>query len=186
MAAIRPAGPPPIMRASSIESTFEKTTRAVAPKLKTRPGAGRGFQTLADRRGIVPAIHCPTLQQGGRLMNPEQTARAVATPTRPGDPDRFFPGHTPRSTDSVHTRHRPHVLSSCTARRRRSRNWCRRHYCRSIGRTMDGRSQQSWETQRERRPVRKMRATNDKPSVSFKFSLIRFLNSTSLELSRSG
>ena len=102
------------------------------------------------------------------MKRPEQTARAVATPTRSGDPDRFFPGHTPRSTDSVHTRHRPHVLSSCTARRRRSRNWCRRHYCRSIGRTMDGRSQQSWETQRERRPVRKMRATNDKPPVSFK------------------
>jgi len=101
------------------------------------------------------------------MKRPEQTARAVATPTRPGDPDRFFPDHTPRSTDSVHTRHRPHALSSCTARRRRSRNWCRRHYCRSIGRTMDGRSQQSWETQRER-PVRKMRATNDKPSVSFK------------------
>ncbi len=93
---------------------------------------------------------------------------AQSRPTRPGDPDRFFPGHTPRSTDSVHTRHRPHALSSCTARRRPSRNWCRRHYCRSIARTMDGRSQQSWETQRERRPARKMRATNDKPSVSFK------------------
>ena len=36
-----------------------------------------------------------------------------------------------------------------------------------IERTMDGRSQWSWETQRER-PARKMRATNDKPSVSFK------------------
>jgi hypothetical protein len=104
---------------------------------------------------------------GGSMKSPEQAAHAVATSTRPGDPDRFFPGHTPRSTDSVHTRHRPHVLSSCTARRRRSRNWCRRHYCRSIARTMDGRSQQSWETQRERRRARKMRATNHKPSVSF-------------------
>jgi len=40
------------------------------------------------------------------MKSPEQAAHAVATSTRPGDPDRFFLGHTPRSTDSVHTRPR--------------------------------------------------------------------------------
>jgi hypothetical protein len=105
-------------------------------------------------------------------------------PTNPGDFDGRGPGHTPRSTDCAHTRHRPRAPSSCTARMRRSRNWCRRHCCHSTARTMDGRSRRRPASQQARR-VTKMRAISRKLSVSFQISLFIFLISTSLQPARS-